>query len=215
LEVFISQQNQAIQQVSGRLGILAGGLILALPVSSGIASAVPTPSLNPCPRIYYEEPHNSTRQVPQGCPPNAATQRLIEQEPAAGQQSSVNAPSPTSGTSSQPPLPENSENAIATIAPAAGKVSVKLKNQTNAQVSYQAIDYTETRILASKQEVVLKDLPTPVTITMVREDGGLVKVTPMPSSKSGMLTVSLDETTTLSDSKSTLRVRNDGEVFAN
>lgn len=35
--------------------------------------------VNPCPRIFYEAPHNNQVAVPRGCPPNAFTQRLIDQ----------------------------------------------------------------------------------------------------------------------------------------
>ena len=38
-----------------------------------------TPKVNPCPSIFYEEPHNNRVVVPQGCPPNALTQRLANQ----------------------------------------------------------------------------------------------------------------------------------------
>jgi hypothetical protein len=38
-----------------------------------------TSQVNPCPSIFYEEPHNNRVQVPQGCRPNAFTQRLIDQ----------------------------------------------------------------------------------------------------------------------------------------
>ncbi|MBD2253017.1 hypothetical protein [Nostoc parmelioides] len=39
----------------------------------------PNSKVNPCPRIFYEQPHNERVAVPQGCPPNAFTQRLIDQ----------------------------------------------------------------------------------------------------------------------------------------
>ncbi|BCL36953.1 hypothetical protein [Nostoc sp. MS1] len=38
-----------------------------------------TSQVNPCPRIFYEAPHNNQVAVPQGCPPNAYTQQLIDQ----------------------------------------------------------------------------------------------------------------------------------------
>lgn len=39
----------------------------------------PNSKVNPCPRIFYEPPHNEQVVVPQGCSPNAFTQRLIDQ----------------------------------------------------------------------------------------------------------------------------------------
>jgi hypothetical protein len=83
-----------------RLGLagLVGGVMLSLPAlsanvfaapnaastlaqssypsaqqSSGSSPTYSSPYLNPCPSVYYEEPFNSTRIPPQGCPPNAAS----------------------------------------------------------------------------------------------------------------------------------------------
>ncbi|MEG3916383.1 hypothetical protein QT979_22950 [Microcoleus sp. w2-18bC1] len=47
-------------------------------------------------------------------------------------------------------------------------------------------------MLAGKAEIVLHNLPTPLTVTMVREDGGLLKVKPMSSYETGMVAVSRD-----------------------
>lgn len=51
------------------LTTICGGALLAL-------SAIPftvKAQVNPCPRIYYEEPDNSALAAPQGCPANAAS----------------------------------------------------------------------------------------------------------------------------------------------
>lgn len=93
----------------------------------------------------------------------------------------------------QPPVPENRADAIATIKPVAGKVSVTLKNDTNARISYQAVQHTKVRYLEVREEVILKDIPTPATLNMIREDGGLLRVIPMSSEEDGMLRVTLDE----------------------
>jgi len=76
----------------------------------------------------------------------------------------------------QPPVPENRADAIATIKPVAGKVSVILKNDTNARISYQAVQHTKVRYLEGREEVILKDIPTPATLNMIREDGGLFEL---------------------------------------
>lgn len=195
----------------GMFSTLLGSLLIGLPIIPLPASAMPSSMQNPCPGIYYEEPHNSTRLVPKGCPPNSATQILIEQGRISGDQydqsGSVNV--------LQPPLPETRQPAIATITPAAGKVDVRLKNDTNAQIWYQAVGYTERRVLTGENEVVLRNLPTPVTITMVRQDGGLLKVMPMSNSQSGVLSISLDETTNLNGNRGALRIQRDGQVFLN
>ena len=59
------------------LGTIFGGLIIGLPAIPHAAIAQQsTPQINPCPRIFYEEPHNNRVMVPQGCPPNAFTQNM-------------------------------------------------------------------------------------------------------------------------------------------
>jgi len=58
-------------------GILIGSFAgIATLTATATAIAAPSSVLNPCPRIYYEEPHNSRRAAPQGCPPNEATRLL-------------------------------------------------------------------------------------------------------------------------------------------
>lgn len=200
------------QKTFSLLGTFCGGLLIGLPTISLASTAAPS-VLNPCPGIYYEEPHNSTRLVPRGCPSNAATGFITEQTQLPRQPMVV-----PSGMSSlplvQPPLPENRAEPIATVVPVAGEVDVKLKNNTNALISYEAIGHTQRRFLPAGMEVTLK-LPTPTTITMVRQDEGLLEVVSMPTSGSEMLAISLDETTTLSDNQGVLRIQSDGQVFLN
>ena len=92
---------------------------------------------------------------------------------------------------------------------------MKLKNNTNAFISYQALGYTERRFLVAGEEIILRDLPTPVTITTVRQDKGLLDVVPISTSEGGMLEVSLDESTNLADNLGALRIQTDGQVFLN
>jgi hypothetical protein len=75
--------------------------------------------------------------------------------------------------------------------------------------------HTQPRILAGGEEIVLQDIPTPVTITAVREDGGLLKFTPVTTTESGVLAVSMDEETRLDDNQGVLRIQRDGQVFLN
>ena len=99
--------------------------------------------------------------------------------------------------------------------PINGMVSVKLKNNTNAPISYEAVGHTERRFLAGGEEIVLQGLPTPVTVTMVRQDEGLLDVVPISTSDAGMLEVSLDEARNLDDNQGVLRIQRDGQVFLN
>ncbi|MEG3976448.1 hypothetical protein QT970_17765 [Microcoleus sp. herbarium8] len=198
------------KKTPGIIQIISGSLLIALPTAPLVASAAPAPTLNSCPRIYYEEPFNTNVRVPQGCAPNTANQRLNQQELG---QNMVPPARPTNVT--QPPLPERRQTPIATVMPMAGKVSVKLTNSTNSPISYQAIGHTESRMLARGAEIVLQNLPTPVTVTMVRVDGGLLKVIPMSSSEKGMLEVSIDETSNFDGNQGVLRIQPDGQVFLN
>ncbi len=61
-------------------GTICGGLLIGVAAIPQVVLAQQLNSqVNRCPRIFYEEPHNNRVLVPQGCPPNALTQRLLEQ----------------------------------------------------------------------------------------------------------------------------------------
>jgi len=230
----------------GLLGTIFGSLLIGLPATSiSSASAQTTRGvLNPCPRIYYEDPYNSRVMVPEGCPPNDITRITLNQQPSdvvAGERAQplpganqtpdriVPADAPTTPVGStgaaavpdqtnppvQPPLPEERSHAIARVMPMNGTVNVRLKNNTNAIVTYEAVGHTQRRILPGREETVLRSLPTPVTITMVRQDEGLLKVTPVSTKEQGVLEVSLDEEKNLDDNQGTLRIQRDGQVFLN
>lgn len=97
-----------------------------------------------------------------------------------------------------------------------GKVNVKLKNNTNALIIYEAIGYTQRRALLGGEEIVLRNLPTPATITMVRKDDGFLEVIPVRTSEQNLLEVSLDENATpLDKNQGVLRIQTDGQVFLN
>ncbi|MBC1225167.1 hypothetical protein GNF10_20155 [Nostoc sp. UCD121] len=213
----------------GSVGTIFGTLLIGLSAMSQSAVAQPRISqINPCPSIFYEEPHRNRVMVPAGCPPNAATLRFERQQGTTGSQSIMVPAYPMNGRRTnvnviQPPAPESRQSAMsndkplrvyATITPTAGTVDVKLKNNTNAGISYQAIGQTQPRYLAGGQEFVLRNLPTPISITLVRQDGGLLKVMPTSTSE-GTLAVSLDETTNFDDNQGVLRIQKDGQVFLN
>jgi hypothetical protein len=93
-------------------------------------------------------------------------------------------------------------------------VNVQLKNMTNTQITYQAVGHTPQRSLLGKTDLVLQDLPTPVTITFLRPDAGFVRVTMATVAESGVLVLTLDEATSLSDSQTSVRVQSNGNVLA-
>ncbi|KAF3889041.1 MULTISPECIES: hypothetical protein [Nostocales] len=226
-------------------GAICGGLLFGL--SSIPQGAVaqqlqqPQPRLdskvNPCPRIFYEEPHNNRVLVPQGCPPNALTRQQSSQGgiptgavPAnpteeqvrlgVGGEAPDNANQNYSGRQQgqvsviAPPSPNQQQSPIASVTPTNGQVSVKIKNDTNAAINYEVIGHTERRVLAGGQEVVLQNLPVPVTITTVRQDNGFVRVIPV-STKSGMIEFSLDEQANPGNEQGVIRIQQSGQVYLN
>ncbi|GAB4384926.1 MAG: hypothetical protein Kow00121_49120 [Elainellaceae cyanobacterium] len=191
------------------------GLVFGLPIAAIATPAASAYPLNPCPSIYYEEPFNSTRQVPAGCPPNAATQELIQEGRIPVQAPGSTSLPPSNVPVSQPPLPEELQDAIATVIPTAGTVDIQMVNMTNAVIRYQAVGFTDERPLLGGETVLLQDLPVPVTITLVREDGGFIQTMAMPTTEAGLLSVSFDETTGSGIGDRTIRVQEDGQVFTN
>ncbi|MBH8552469.1 hypothetical protein I8751_08785 [Nostocaceae cyanobacterium CENA357] len=170
-----------------------------------------TPGINPCPRIYYEEPFNTRNVVPQGCPPNALTQQLQTQGFTPG----VVVPVRPEVSVPQPPLPSQRQAPSTKLALANGKVNIKLINNTGANVTYQAIGDTQPRTLEGQSNVMLQGLNAPTTLTFYRNDRGLLQVIPQSTSTPGMLEVTLDATTDPGMDKGTVRVQEDGTVFVN
>ncbi len=167
--------------------------------------------VNPCPRIYYEEPHNNQVLVPEGCPPNTFTQ----QQQAQGISPSQAVPMRPPVTAIQPPLPAEQQPPSAKIALADGRVNIRLVNDSGAEVTYEVVGDTPARSLEGKSDIMLRDLTAPVTVTFFREDGGLIQVTPQPSAETGMIEVRLNATTDVQQDKNAVRIQEDGTVFLN
>lgn len=196
-------------------GTTISGVLLGFSVAPA-ASAQTYQVLNPCPGIYYEEPFDSTRVVPPGCPPNAATQQLMQ----SGTQSYGTVPNrtiPMQGTTPlQPPLPQNRADAVATIALESNSFDVMLRNNTNAVVTYEVVGQTQRRYLQGGEEAMLQGIAAPATVTFTRQDDGFVEVTPISGAQTGLLSVSLDEDANpLDQNQGVLRIQDDGQVFLN
>ncbi|MDH6059691.1 hypothetical protein NWP17_04430 [Chrysosporum bergii ANA360D] len=201
-------------QAQGRLPVTTVPTTRPSQIPPGVGGEAPdsrTLALNPCPRIYYEEPFNSRNVVPEGCPPNALTQQLMAQ----GIPPTQAVPARPPVIAIQPPLPEQQQPASAKIALANGKVNIRLINDTGAEVTYEVVGDTPARSLEGKSDIMLRDLQAPVTMTFFREDGGLLQVTPQPSAKTGMMVVRLNETTDIQEDKNTVQIQEDGKVFLN
>lgn len=180
-----------LNRSKNKLVVICGSLLfVGIPLNSLAQTPSTTPSgvLNPKPSIFNEQLYRRDRSPINTTDPSAP---LV------------------------PPLPEESSNAIATVTPINGKVSVKFKNTTNTAITYEAIEYTERRTLAAKTEVVLKDLPAPVTITLVRPDNGFIQIAATSIANSGLLEVSLSEAQALNEQQSAIRIQESGEVLVN
>lgn len=202
----------------------------------GEAPMTSTPGVNPCPGVFYEEPHNNQVAVPQGCPPNAFTQQQqpqqpgvpssqavptrpgmteTQQQPLSQQQGMTETQQQPGMIGTQPPLPEQQQAASTRIALVDGRVNVKLINETGAEVTYQIVGDTAPRSLEGQSDEMLTNLQAPVTMTFFREDGGLLEATPQPSAESGMMEVRLNETTDVTRDTNTIQIQNDGTVLLN
>jgi len=112
------------------------------------------------------------------------------------------------------PLPELQQPPIAIVVPIQGKVDVKLVNQTNTNVTFQVIGDTKPRTLYSRSEVTLQSLRTPINITFLRPDRGLLQVQPQ-SIQPGILEVRLRATTDLGVDKKAMTIQRTGAVLLN
>ncbi|MBD2523589.1 hypothetical protein [Nostoc sp. FACHB-133] len=244
----MNMKRQNFRKSAELFGAICGGLMISLPVipqaiAQQSVGQESTPKINPCPRIFYEEPHNSRVVVPQGCPPNALTQRLAAQgllptSPTPSQEQTrlgvggespetgVTPPRPAPGDQTQQPSPgavstdqprqlQPRQTPSATIALANGTVNIRLVNDTAANVTFQVIGDTAPRSLQGKSNVILQGLRAPVTVTFEREDGGQLIVTPQASSEPGNLEVRFNEATNAAQGRSAMRIERNGSVFLN
>ncbi|MBD2446735.1 hypothetical protein H6G76_06050 [Nostoc sp. FACHB-152] len=214
--------NQGILSTA-RAQTQSPGTTTSSPYQTGLGVGGETPQtnanrgqLNPCPQVYYQEPFNSRNLVPEGCPPNTFSQGRQSQGATSNQGTSVNPQVSTGGTTTQTPLPSQQQAPSATIALANGLVNINLVNDTAAKVTYQVIGDTAARSLPGKSNVMLQNISAPVTVTFEREDGGLLTVTPQPSSEQqGMLEVRLNEATDVAQDRKAMRIQSDGSIFLN
>jgi hypothetical protein len=210
------RQNLINRRTLQVAGTAMGSVLLGFVVAPAASAQTYYPLLNPCPGIYYEEPFNSTRIVPRGCPPNAITQQLTQTEAQSYGSMPIRTVPMEGTTPLQPPLPESRANAVATVALADNSFDVRLRNNTNAIVTYEVIGQTQRRYLQGGEEVMLQGIPAPATVTFTRQDDGFVEVVPMSGSQTGLLAVSLDEDANPSDqNQGVLRIQSDGQVFLN
>lgn len=129
----------------------------------------------------------------------------------------TSAQQPTPTPQAQPtttPLPELQFSPRTRVQLNGGRVNITLINKTNAAIVYQAIGDTQQRTLAGQQTVTLRGLRVPVSLTFDRQDAGLLRVLPKPSTTlPNTLEVTLETTTNLNLDKTTMRIEDNGFVF--
>ncbi|QOV24236.1 hypothetical protein [Anabaenopsis elenkinii] len=76
----MTKNSRKIRNYARFFGVICGGFLIGGSlISPRVVAQQGTSPLNPCPSIYYEEPHNSRVVVPEGCPPNDFTRELQAQ----------------------------------------------------------------------------------------------------------------------------------------
>ncbi|WP_009632619.1 hypothetical protein [Synechocystis sp. PCC 7509] len=160
-------------------------------------------ALNPHPRIFSEAPYNRSILV------LAEKLRLTKQAPTPENSDAQNAiPSETEVK----PWSEAQENRIALVKAINGQFNIRLMNTTNTEVTYELVGHTNQRQLTGNTNFLLQDIAMPVTVTVLREDGGLIKVIPKPAAP-GILELRLDEALNLDQDRRAVRVREGGSLL--
>lgn len=112
------------------------------------------------------------------------------------------------------PSPEVISEPIAMVTPMDGQLMVSMTNNTGAMVTYEVVGDTARRMLEAGESTTLRGLSLPSTITLVRQDSGLLDIE-AESMEEGMLSLSLTAEPSLDDTQGVLRIQEDGQVFVN
>jgi hypothetical protein len=91
-------------------------------------------------------------------------------------------------------------------------VDVILNNVTDVPISYEVLGSAEPpRSLSVGRQVVLRKVQVPVTISVIRQDKGLIGIEPI-ASRSGLLELNLNENPTIDRIYGVIRIDSDGQV---
>jgi hypothetical protein len=113
-----------------------------------------------------------------------------------------------------PPLPEQVNVAIARFTPAGGRVTANLSNETGAVLTYEVLGVTDQRQLAIGESVKLQNLPLGSTITVLRQDNGLVDVT-AAATTAGNVDIMIGQSRDFTENQGVITLENDGSVYFN
>lgn len=153
-----------------------------LSLPAALAAKPAAAQVNPCPSIYME--YGIMRE---GCSVYGAT-------PMA-----------------QPTVGSPAGNAIASVGLAEGTFDVRIINETNSQVNYEAVVATGDRLLPQGAEAVLRGLEPPTSLMFFQEDSGLVSVE--VETMDDMLQITLTPAGRIGEDESVVRVQEDGQVY--
>jgi hypothetical protein len=113
------------------------------------------------------------------------------------------------------PLPETNTLPKAKVSVNRDRMNVSLINRTNATIAYQVVGDTQMRTLSGRERVTLKGVRVPLTLTLDRQDSGLLDVVPQQSTQTpDTLEVTLNTTTDLAADGTTMTIEQDGSVFS-
>jgi len=189
------------------IGLAFGSTVLVTAPLSKPASA--QTDVSNCPGIFYQEPFTSRVAAPAGCPLTEYQQQLQITDAVP-----LNSAVPNSNQVGIPPLPEEVSEAIAIASPINNQLNISLMNNTGTVVTYEVVGDTTRRELMPDESAMLQEIPLPSTITLVRQDDGLLDVAAMDTEE-GMLQLSLSAEGALDDTQGVVRIQSDGQVFVN
>ena len=182
------KKNHRLKNKNGLITVICSSLLAGIPAIALSSVAMPITQLNPSSSLFSQVPSDGPDSPRESSPPPA--------------------------DSITPPLPEEQKPPVARVEPVGGQVTVRLVNQTDANITYQVVGDTKPRTLAGRSDVTLQNLKTPVNITFQRPDRGLLRVSPQ-SSEAGMLEVTLAATTELGTDNLAMTIQENGNVLLN
>jgi hypothetical protein len=112
------------------------------------------------------------------------------------------------------PTPEQQQAATTSVRPINGTVNLRLINESGANITYQVIGETQPRTLLGEDQITLRSIDTPSTVTFYRPDRGLLTVRPQQVAP-GVLEVRFNPTTNFNMDKTTMTVQPSGAVYLN
>ncbi|MEM9907037.1 MAG: hypothetical protein AAF921_18640 [Cyanobacteria bacterium P01_D01_bin.44] len=114
----------------------------------------------------------------------------------------------------EPPLPGQLSDPIASVTPVNGRITIELKNETGASLTYEVFGVTDQRTLMAEESATLQNIPLAATITALRQDNGLIDIT-ASSEEAGLLTISILRETNFDDTQGVIDIQPNGTVFVN